>query len=108
VSAELTADRIAALVEETESIMMSSTPAGVIAATRAMAERPDSSPMLPLLEIRTLILVGDGDKVTPLSDSERMHAAIRGSKLVTIRDAAHWSNMEKPDEVNRAIKLFVT
>ena len=96
------------LVEEARSIMTSSSAAGVTTALKAMAERPDSTALLPHLEMRTLIIVGDGDTITPPSDAARMAAAIPNAKLVTIKGAAHLSNLEKPDEFNKAVQLFVT
>ncbi|HVS31484.1 MAG TPA: alpha/beta hydrolase [Thermoanaerobaculia bacterium] len=96
------------LVEEVRAIMTSSTAAGVMTALKAMAERPDSTALLPHLDMRTLVIVGDGDTITPPADAARMAAAIPNAKLVTIESAAHLSNMEKPDEFNKAVQLFVT
>ena len=88
-------------------IMSSASPDGVMAALNAMATRPDSSPLLPTIQVPTLILVGEEDPITPPADSERMAAAIPGAKLVKIPGAAHVSNLEKAAEVNRAVAGFV-
>jgi len=88
-------------------IMSSASPEGVIAALGAMATRPDSSPLLPEIQVPTLILVGEQDPITPPSDSERMAASIPGARLVRIPGAAHVSNFEKAGEVNRAVAGFV-
>jgi pimeloyl-ACP methyl ester carboxylesterase len=96
------------MVDEVRTIMSGSLASGVITALRAMAERADSTPMLAGLDMRTLIVVGDGDTITPPADAQRMNNAIEGSKLVTIGGAAHLSNFEKPDEFNKAVLLFVT
>jgi pimeloyl-ACP methyl ester carboxylesterase len=88
-------------------IMSSASPDGVMAALQAMATRPDSSPLLPTIQVPTLILVGEQDPITPPADSERMAAAIPGAQLVRIAGAAHVSNFEKSAEVNRAVSSFV-
>lgn len=63
-----------------------------------------------LSEIRTptLILIGDEDVATPLPKSERMHAAIAGSKLEIIPRAGHSSSIEEPEAVTQALKTFLT
>jgi 3-oxoadipate enol-lactonase len=103
----LTPDAPAPLRERVREIMTSASPAGVIAALRAMAVRPDSTPVLPSIAAPTLILVGDGDVITPASDAQRMAAAIPRARLVVIHGAAHLSNLEKPEEFNRAVSGFV-
>lgn len=84
-------------------IMTSASPEGVIAALRAMAARPDSSPLLPKIDVPTLIVVGEEDTITPPSDAERMAKAIRGARLLRIPRAAHLANYEQGDIVNRAV-----
>ncbi|HVE73342.1 MAG TPA: alpha/beta fold hydrolase [Thermoanaerobaculia bacterium] len=84
-------------------IMMTTSPEYVKAALRAMATRPDSSSLLPSIDVPTLIIVGEEDKITPPSDAERMESAIPNARLVKIAGAGHLSNFEKPDEVNAAI-----
>lgn len=54
-----------------------------------------------------LIIVGDQDVATTPEKSERMHAAIQGSKLVTIPNAGHSSTIEEPHAVNVAVSAFL-
>lgn len=96
------------LKDRVREIMTSSSAEGVIAALKAMAERPDSSDVLAKIDVPTLIVVGDDDAITPPSDAERMAKAIRGARVVRIGDAAHLANVEKPEEVNRAIAAFAS
>lgn len=104
----LTADAPEPLRERVRGIMTSASPAGVTAALRAMAVRPDSTAILPTIAVPTLVIVGDSDAITPPSDAERMAAAIPRARLVVIRGAAHLSNVEKPEEFNRAVGAFVS
>lgn len=93
-----------ALRPEVREIMLSASPEFVKASLRAMAERPDSSPLLPSIDVPTLVVVGEEDTITPPADAERMAAAIPNARLVRIPGAAHLSNYEKPEEFNAAIQ----
>ena len=104
----LTAAAPTEMRDRVREIMMSSSPEGVCAALRAMATRPDSTPLLTEIKVPTLIIVGEQDAITPPADAERMAAAISGSRLVRIEGAAHLSNYEKATEVNGAIAKFVS
>jgi pimeloyl-ACP methyl ester carboxylesterase len=50
-----------------------------------------------------LVLVGDGDELTPPPLSEEIAAGIAGSRLVVVGDSGHLSTMERPDAVNTAL-----
>ena len=89
-------------------IMMSASPEFVKAALRAMATRPDSSTLLPAIDVPTVILVGEEDKITPPADAERMANAIPNARLVKVAGAAHLSNFEKPGEFNAAIETSLS
>lgn len=70
---------------------------------RAIAARPDSRPGLPKIDCPTLVLVGDGDQLTPPELSEEMNALIPGSRLVVVPDCGHLSTLERPDAVTRTL-----
>lgn len=103
----LTPDAPPEMRDRIREIMSSSSPEGVTAALRAMATRPDSTPLLGEIRVPALVIVGEQDTITPPTDAERMAAAIAGARLVRIDGAAHLSNYEKAAEVNRAISTFV-
>jgi pimeloyl-ACP methyl ester carboxylesterase len=88
-------------------IMMTSTPAGMIAAQRAMSGRPDSSSTLRALKLPALVIVGEHDPITSVDDARRMAALIKGSKRVVIENAAHASNFDQPEAFNRAVTEFL-
>jgi pimeloyl-ACP methyl ester carboxylesterase len=69
----------------------------------AILTRPDSRPHLPAIKCPTLIVVGDGDQLTPPELAAEMHALIPASRLVTIPDSGHLSTLEQPEAVNRAL-----
>ncbi len=63
----------------------------------------------PLTRIKApmLILVGE-DEMIRLKHTEAIHHTIPNSKLVIIADADHYVAMQKPQEVNQAILLFLS
>lgn len=69
----------------------------------AILTRPDSRPGLPSIKCPTLVLVGDGDALTPPHLSEEMAALIPGSKLVTVPNCGHLSTLERPEAVTQAL-----
>lgn len=54
----------------------------------------------------TLIIGGMADRLAPVHYSEYLHREIRGSKLVLVPEAGHMVPLERPTEVNKAIKEF--
>ncbi|RLG51560.1 MAG: alpha/beta hydrolase, partial [Thermoproteota archaeon] len=58
-------------------------------------------------KVKTLVMVGADDKVTPPSWSEEIHRLLPNSKLVVIEEAGHLVLYEKPEVVNRKIEEFV-
>ncbi len=93
------ADGIHALLESAEV-------PGISGALHAMLGRPDSTPTLGTITVPTVIVVGDEDVLTPVAESERMHAAIPGSRLEVISGAGHLANIERPAAVNHVLGEF--
>jgi pimeloyl-ACP methyl ester carboxylesterase len=73
----------------------------------AIMTRPDSRPGLPAISCPTLVLVGDGDQLTPPALSEEMAGLIPGSKLVVVPDCGHLSTLERPDAVTQALVAWM-
>ena len=96
-----------AIVKEVRSLISGGTPAGIAAAQRGMARRPDSTPTLATIGCPTLVIVGEHDQLTPPAESEKMAKAVKGAKLVKVPNAGHLSNMENPDAFNAALQVFV-
>ena len=92
------------IVKRVRDMMMHTTPEGAVGALRGMAEREDQTARLAHINVPTLIVVGKDDPITPVADSEKMHERIAGSQLVVIENASHVSNIEQPQQFNRALK----
>jgi 3-oxoadipate enol-lactonase/4-carboxymuconolactone decarboxylase len=60
------------------------------------------------LKVPALILVGEHDAATPVTDARALHEAIAGSSLVIVPGGAHIPTVEKPAELNAAMTNFLT
>lgn len=70
---------------------------------KAIMGRPDAQPILATIRCPTLVLVGEGDELTPPELSREIAAGVPGARLVIVPDCGHLSTLEKPDAVNGAL-----
>ena len=70
---------------------------------KAIMSRPDARSLLAGIRCPTMVLVGDGDRLTPSDLSQEICAAIPGARLVVIPDCGHLSTVEQPIAVNAAL-----
>ncbi len=64
--------------------------------------------VLPKVTVPMLIIAGTLDTFTPVSLAEAMHQAVASSELVVLDGASHGAVIEKPKEVNAAIRDFLS
>ncbi len=95
------------VVMRLRDMMLGTKPDGAAAALRGMAVRDDHTEWLSQVRVPTLILVGREDPITPPADSEKMRERISGSQLSVIENASHVSNLEQPEQFNRALRDFL-
>lgn len=74
---------------------------------RAIMARPDSRSSLSGIEIPTLVLVGEGDAITPPEIAREMAEMIEWASLVVIPEAGHMSTLEQPERVMQALQLWL-
>jgi len=72
-----------------------------------LVNRPDSTPTLSTINVPTLILVGEEDKITPPDDARKMETIIADASMVVVPNAGHLSPLENPRVVNEAITEFL-
>ncbi|MEO3855287.1 alpha/beta hydrolase [Acrocarpospora sp. B8E8] len=101
------ADR-AMVLGRVRGLVQSAPPAAVAWALRAMATRPDSFDTLRALKIPALILVGEEDELTPLTDAKAMTEATPDAHLEVLPNAGHLSAIETPESFNKAVASFLT
>lgn len=74
---------------------------------RAIMNRADSRPLLPGIEIPTLVLVGEGDAITPPEIAREMADMIEWASLAIVPRAGHLSSLEQPERVAHAMRMWL-
>ncbi len=75
---------------------------------KAIMSRMDSRPLLSAIRCPTLVLVGDGDELTPPELSKEICAGVSGARLVIVPGCGHLSTIEKPDVVNGVLAEWLS
>lgn len=99
------------LVDRVTGLIRQNSAEGIVRALVGMAERQDSVDLLPLIGgpagVDTLILVGNEDKLTPLSEMRGLAAAINNSVFLHLEKAGHLPNLEQAETFNRLLREFL-
>ncbi|HTX23400.1 MAG TPA: alpha/beta fold hydrolase [Steroidobacteraceae bacterium] len=82
-------------------------PDGFIRQQTAIMGRGDSRPGLAAIRCPTLVIVGDGDQLTPPERAAEIAGGIPGARLVTVPGSGHLSPLERPDFVTEALVRFL-
>jgi pimeloyl-ACP methyl ester carboxylesterase len=80
---------------------------GFINQQTAIMGRPDSRPGLGAIRCPTLMIVGDGDVLTPPERAEEIVQGIPGARLGLIRESGHLSTLEQPAAVTKSMVKFL-
>lgn len=102
-----TREKRPALIDDVHRMLASAPVDGICGALEAMIGRIDSTPTLPTIDVPTLVVVGAEDVLTPVSEAEILHDAIRGSRMEVIEQAGHVSNLERPAAFNHVLSEFL-
>jgi pimeloyl-ACP methyl ester carboxylesterase len=95
------------LVEGSLRMMRHMSAEDVARVQRGMAERPDSVSTLKTINVPTLIITGDEDKMTGVPEAELMKQNIAGSQMKVITKAGHYSPWEQPEEAGQLLRQFL-
>lgn len=102
-----TRERRAMVFGRVKGLVQSAPPGAVAWAQRAMAARPDSFETLRALKVPLLVVVGEEDELSPVSDAEAMAQAAPDAELEVIPKAGHLSAVEQPEAFNAAVAEFL-
>ena len=95
-------------VHRVESWMLQVSPETVSWYQRAMAARPDSVEMLREVHVPALVLWGDEDGMSPLSEQNTMLEALSDAHASEIANSGHLSAIEQPAHVGGELADFLT
>jgi pimeloyl-ACP methyl ester carboxylesterase len=95
------------IVETVRTMIADATPAGVAAASRAMALRPESTGLLAKIDVPALVVCGEEDVISTPQEMREMANQIPGAAYVEIAGAGHLSPLERSDDFNDALRRFM-
>lgn len=75
--------------------------------TMVKAVNEDLTPLLPRIRTSTLLIWGENDTATPLSDGQRMERLIPDAGLVVLAGAGHFSFAERWGQCRRVLDAFL-
>lgn len=96
-----------AVVEATTRVIAATPPETIAVSQRAMAARPDSTPLLGQIDKPTLVVCGEHDAISPPAEMRGIAEAIPNAQFLEIAGAGHMAPVEKPDAVNAALREFL-
>jgi len=97
------ADRDAALA----TMMRENVRQATVRAAGHIGAETDLRPVLPTVDVPTLVLHGEADARSPLANAEALHAALSTSQLVVLPRLGHACVVEDPEACASEIRRFV-
>jgi len=104
----LAEDAPADLRERVKAQIADQTPDAIAAAALGMAERPDSVPDLPGIDVATLVITGTADRLIPPDVTAGIADRVPDAELLRIEGAGHLSNLEAPEAFTTALDGMLT
>jgi pimeloyl-ACP methyl ester carboxylesterase len=95
------------LQAQLKELILRQSPAGLAGALHAMAERPDSTPLLSGFTLPFILVHGLADALIPIERARSVKAALPAAHLTEIPDAGHMPMMEASQKTAEAFKAFL-
>jgi pimeloyl-ACP methyl ester carboxylesterase len=87
---------------------LAATVANMALSEKAIIARPDRLRDLASIQCPTLVLCGRDDQITPVELHEEMAAEIPDSTLRVVERCGHLSPLERPGQVNAALRAWIS
>lgn len=97
-----------ALMRQLREMVQRYTPKQFNGQIHALLQRPDAAAVLPMIRVPTLLLSGDEDQWSPLSQHQDMQQQVPGSRLAALAGVGHMSTVEAPQAVAQALREWLT
>ncbi|MDR1957902.1 MAG: alpha/beta hydrolase [Planctomycetaceae bacterium] len=95
------------IVQNIRRMMLAQSPPGLAAAARGMAQRPDTTELLPKIPCPVLTVCGEEDRISPPSEMDEMSQKIQNAVFSVIPKAGHLPPMENPRPFCEIVENFL-
>ncbi len=95
------------VAEKAKALILEASPEGVARSLEALAQRPDSTPLLPEIGVPALVLVGEEDTLTPPEEAKALARALPQARALILPEAGHLANLENPLAFRTALLGFL-
>jgi pimeloyl-ACP methyl ester carboxylesterase len=82
-------------------------PETIVAALKALRDRPDATPGLKDVKVPALVIVGQDDAITPPDVARKLADGLPRARLAVIDKAGHLANAEQPGAFNDVLMAFL-
>lgn len=89
-----------------DAMMIETGAEAVVRQFRTIISRIDSRPTLSGIRAPTLVVVGEGDQITPVEINREIAAGIPGARLEILPACGHLSTLEKPEDVSKLLTAW--
>jgi 3-oxoadipate enol-lactonase len=95
------------VVERVRGIIEGVAPVSIARLLEALANRSDSTSLLPSIAVPALVIAGEQDTIAPPEEASQWAARIPNARFVAIPRAGHLPNLETPEAFDTAVREFV-
>jgi 3-oxoadipate enol-lactonase len=95
------------VVQRVQKLIVSNSPEGIAKACLGLASRRDSTPVLPNIQVPTLIVAGSEDALIPETRAVEMKLQIKTSELEIVAACGHLVNLEQPQVFRECVQRFL-
>lgn len=88
-------------------VILETSPLGIAAALRGMAQRPDVTSWLPEIKTPALVVCGEQDGISPPAEMRSIAAALPEGTYVEIAGAGHMAPLEQPAAFAEALDQWL-
>ncbi len=104
---EVTREDQPEIVSKTQEVIRGTSREGIAAALRGMAERADVRDRLAGITLRTLLVCGEEDAISPPEEMRAIAEGLPEARFEVIARAGHMAPLEQPEAVNAVIREFL-
>lgn len=95
------------VISLSHQLILNTDPEGLIGALGGMAERPDRRKLLPKISMPALVVAGEEDQITSLTDAKEMADALPKGHLLSLPGVGHMPMAEAAPELGQGLLSLI-